>query len=83
MDSDEKSTDIYAIAARVKNLARSYDGTLTPLGDALCNSFVTMFKDFYDFSEKLEEPNKTRLSDLIKSKENIPAKIISLNRKKK
>jgi hypothetical protein len=80
---EERATDIYAIAARVKNLARSYDGTLTPLGDALCNSFATMFKDFYDFAERLEEPDKTRLLDLIESKESIPSKIISLNRKKK
>ncbi|HXN74912.1 MAG TPA: hypothetical protein VN855_00285, partial [Candidatus Acidoferrum sp.] len=42
----DNSTDIYKIAARVKNLARSNDATLTQVGESLCNVYVHVLKSF-------------------------------------
>jgi hypothetical protein len=80
---EDSPNSIYTIAARIKNLARDWDGVLTPIGEALCNTFALMVKDLYDFAEKLDEPNKSKLTELIRAKEDLPARIISLNRKKK
>src|SRR5579871_6058593 len=80
---DEKfSTDTYAIAARVKNLARSSDASLTPMGESLCNIYVHILKSFYDCAETLPEPYKKTLIDLVKSKEGMCRDVIKLNRKK-
>lgn len=76
-------TDIYAIAARVKNLARQNDANLTPLGDALCNLYVHIINDFYEFSETLPEPHKSKLAELIRTREGFCRDVISLNKKKK
>ena len=75
--------DIYAIAARIKNLARDYDANLTPLGEQLCNLYTHVIKDFYEFAETLPEPHKTKLMELIESKEGFCRDVIELNRKKK
>lgn len=81
MENDEKSNDIYAIAARVKNLARGNDCTLTRMGDAMSNYYILVLKDLYDFAENLTEPKKGQLISLIRDKEDLPKKIISLNKK--
>jgi len=71
------------IAARVKNLARSHDAHLTPMGDVLCNLFSFVLMDLYSFAETLPESHKTNLLELIKSKEDFPRNIIELGNKVK
>jgi hypothetical protein len=78
---DNNPSDLYAIAARVKNLARDWDAHLTPMGESLCNLYVLVLKDFYDFAEGLPEPHKRALIELIESKENFPRRIIELGKK--
>lgn len=70
------SNDIYRIAARVKNLAAG-NGSLTPVGEMMCNSFVHVLKAIYDFSETLPEPQKTQLGDLLRKHEDMPANLIA------
>lgn len=76
-------SDIYAIAARVKNLARSYDASLTPVGESLCNLYIHVLKEFYEYAETLPEPYRTKLTELIQSKEGFCRDVVELNRKKK
>jgi hypothetical protein len=54
-------TNIYAIQARICNLARDYDASLSPIGQKLCNLYSLTLKDFYEFSETLKEPHRTNL----------------------
>jgi len=75
--------DHYAIKARVENLARDWDASLTPMGTVLVNHFVFVLKDLYDFSETLQEPYKHRLKEILEVHEGMPRKIIELGRKKK
>ena len=75
--------DIYSVAARVKNLARSYDASLTPIGEGLCNMYVHVLMDFYKYAEKLPEPSKSELMELIESKEGFCRDVIELNRNTK
>lgn len=78
-----KDTTIYAIAARVKNLARDSDAHLTPLGESLCNLYVHVLKEFYEFAETLPEYSQKELGELIESKEGFCRDVIKLNKKKK
>lgn len=71
------SNDIYRIAARVKNLARGGGGSLTPVGEMMCNSFVHVLKALYDFAETIPEPHKTNLIELVRNKEGMPADLIA------
>lgn len=48
--------DLYSLAARVKNLARGDDASLTPIGEKLCNLYIHVLMDFYEFAETLPEP---------------------------
>ena len=75
--------DLYSIAARIKNLARMDDASLTPLGNQLCNFYVHVLKDFYSYAETLPEPYKSHLWELTQSKEGFCRDVIELNRKKK
>jgi len=77
------NTDIYSLAARVKNLARMDDASLTPIGEALCNIYIHVLVDFYEYAETLPEPHKTSLTNLIESKESFCRDVMELNRKKK
>ena len=76
-------TSIYALAARIKNLARQDDASLTPMGEKLCNLYVHVLKDFYSYAESMPEPYKSKLSELIESKEGFCRDVIELNKKKK
>ena len=76
-------TDIYSIAARVKNLARDYDASLSPIGEKLCNLYIHVLKDLYEFAETIPEPHQMKLVELIESKEGFCRDVINLNRKKK
>ena len=69
--------DIYAISARVKNLASGGSRTLLPMGVMLCNSYTHVLKALYDFAETLPEPHKTSLLNLIQKHEGMPANIIA------
>lgn len=78
------STDIYKVAARVKNLARSVPSVngrssadLTPAGEALCNLYAHVLKSLYDFSETLESPKKEELYDILRKHEEMPRTLIS------
>jgi hypothetical protein len=81
--TQNNSNDLYAIDARVKNLARDWDAHLTPMGTILCNHFTFVLKDLYDFSDTLSEPYKHRLKEILEKHEGMPRKIIELGRKKK
>jgi putative component of toxin-antitoxin plasmid stabilization module len=72
------ATDIYKIAARVKNLARGNNASLTQQGEILCNSYVHVMKALYDFADKLEDKNvKAQLTNLIRNQEGMPGTIIA------
>lgn len=73
----DNSDDIYKIVARVKNHARSKSATLTPVGDALCNTYTHVIKSFYDFANSLTDKNdKIRLIELIRKNETMPGDFI-------
>lgn len=76
-------TDIYSLAARVKNLARSDDASLTPIGESLCNLYIHVINDLYKYAETLPEPHKSSLKELIESKEGFCRDVIELNKKRK
>jgi hypothetical protein len=74
----DNSTDIYKIAARIKNLAR-VDGraSLTPVGDSLCNVYTHIIKRLYDFADTLKsEDEKKCLYELVKKSEAMPGDLI-------
>lgn len=84
------STDIYKVAARVKNLARSVPSVngrssadLTPAGDTLCNLYTHVLKSLYDFAETLDKPTGEKLYNLLRQQEDMPARVIELLRPKK
>lgn len=74
----ENSNDIYKVAARVKNLARSNGAALTPAGEVLCNSYVHVILSLYNFADTLPKVYGDELKELVKSHENMPANVISL-----
>lgn len=72
------ATDIYRIAARVKNSVRGTGGGLTPQAEMLCNTYVHVLKSFYDFSETIKDENiKKALIDLIRKNEDMPANVVA------
>ena len=80
-----EDTDIYRIAARVKNKAILDNGfnNLTPAGVMVCNAFVNTFKSFYDFAETLEDGViKQDLMNTIRAQEEAPARLIAALHKK-
>lgn len=84
-EKQNNSTEIYKIKARVANLARADGGALTPVGDMLCNLFVHVLKELYDFADTIhDEKMKIKLISLIQKHENMPSKLINAaNIKKK
>jgi hypothetical protein len=74
---------LYSLAARVKNLARGGDASLTTIGTSLCNLYIHVLMDFYKFAGTLPETNRNKLKELIQSKEGFCRDVIELNRKKK
>jgi hypothetical protein len=76
--ASDNSTDIYKIKARVANLARGPGMSLTPQGVQLCNTFVHVLKSFYDFADKIQDPNvRVPLIKLIRSHEKMPGVLIA------
>lgn len=73
----DNSNDIYKISARVKNLARGTNVKLTPVGDALCNTYTHVLKSFYDFANTLDSQTKNRFVNLIRSHEKMPGDVIA------
>lgn len=72
------ATDIYKVAARVKNLARGGNASLTAQGEILCNTYVHVMMAFYAFSDKIEDKNtKIQLISLIRSQEGMPGTVIA------
>lgn len=83
-EKQDNSNDIYKIKARVANLARGGGASLTPVGEMLCNAFVHVAKDLYDFAETISDPAvKAKLIELIRKHENMPANLIAATTKKK
>lgn len=73
----DNSTDIYKIAARVKNLARGGNASLTEQGEMLCNTYCHVMKAFYDFADKIQDKNtKVQLISLIRDQEHMPGTLI-------
>lgn len=77
-----ESSDIYRIAARVKNSARNGGRSLTPVGEQMCNLYVHVLKSIYDFADTLEENKKEELRALLRQHERFPGKLISLTSKR-
>lgn len=75
-------TDLYSLAARVKNLARGDDATLTPIGEKLCNLYIHVLMDFYAYADTLPEWHQKQLIELIESKEGLCRDVILLNKRK-
>lgn len=75
----DNSNDIYKIKARIKNLAvGAVNGNLTPQGEMIVNTFVHSIKAFYDFAQTIQDKEaKIKLTDLIKTQEQMPANLIS------
>lgn len=72
------SEDIFRIKARVKNEAVGTGAALTPNGEMMANTFVHLFKTFYDFSNTIEDETlKKKLKELIKSQEVVPANLLA------
>jgi hypothetical protein len=74
--------DLYSLAARVKNLARGEDASLTPMGEKLCNLYIHVLMDLYKYAEGLPEPHKISLMTLVESKEGFCRDVIELNKKR-
>lgn len=77
-----ESNDIYKVAARVKNYARSGGGQLTPVGEGLCNAFTHTLMTLYNFAETLSEDDKNRLLAVLKEQEKMPAQFIAAAKNK-
>jgi hypothetical protein len=75
----DNSNDIYKLSARVKNLARDNgSAALTPVGEALCNVYTHVLKEFYDFAETIQDKStKIKLINLIRKNEGMPGNLIS------
>lgn len=74
----DNSNDIYKVSARVKNLARSGNANLTPVGDMLCNTFTHVLKAYYDFAESLQDKEvKIKLIELTRKQEEMPGHFIA------
>lgn len=74
----DNSNDIYKLSARVKNLARSGGAALTPMGDALCNTYTHVLKAFYTFAETMtNQDEKDRFLLLIRRHEDMPSNVIA------
>jgi len=76
--AQEESEDIYKVAARVKNEARSSGASLTAQGEALCNTFVHLFVAIYEFSNKIpDEKLRAELKALVRKNEAVPGGYIA------
>lgn len=80
--AEAESSDIYRISARVMNQARYNGGSLTPVGQQLCNLYCHVMKAIYDFGDTLDETKKEELKTLLRKHEGFPGKLLSLTRKK-
>lgn len=70
--------EIYAIAARIKNLCVLQVGSnLTQTGVMLCNTYTHTIKAFYDFAKTIKsEEDRDRLNAFIKSQESMAATFV-------
>lgn len=80
--AEVESSDIYRISARVMNQARSGGGSLTPVGQQLCNLYVHVMKSLYEFGDSLDENKKEELKALLRKHESFPGQLLSLTRRK-
>jgi hypothetical protein len=78
--AQQESSDIYRISARVKNHVSFTGGSLTPVGEILCNSFIHVMKAFYDFADTLSDIDRERLRELIRKQEGMPANVIAASK---
>lgn len=79
----DKSSDIYAISGRVKNIIAFSDIALSPVGNILVNSYVLVLKELHDFADKLPIPYNEELKELLIKKEGMPEYVIKLSTPKK
>lgn len=76
--AQENSNDIYKVAARVKNLARGSNASLTQQGEMLCNTYVHVLMDLYQFASHIEDDVlRINLTRLIKGHEGMPGTLIA------
>lgn len=72
------SNDIYKIKARVANLARSGGGSLTSQGEMLCNTFVHVLVDLYQFADTIPDKEmKIKFIERIRKHEGMPGTLIN------
>ena len=77
-EAQDNSNDIYKVSARVKNLARSSGGALTPAGNMLCNLYTHVLLDLYTFAETIkDEKIKNDLINRIRSHEGLPGNLVN------
>jgi hypothetical protein len=76
--NQDNSNDIYKIKARIANLARGNNASLTKQGEQLVNTYVHVIKSFYDFADTIEDKTiKISLIKLIKANEGMPGNLIA------
>lgn len=73
-----RSDDIYAIAGRIKNLIAMEDLGLTQSGLYIVNAHALNLKDLHDCANKIPEPFKNELKNLIFSQETMSRNILKL-----
>lgn len=76
-NKQDNSNNLYKIKARVVNLARESGASISPVGEMLCNTFVHVVKDLYDFAETIQDKEvKIQLIEKIRKHESMPANLI-------
>lgn len=74
----ENSNDIYKVKARVANLARGANASLTNTGEMMVNLFVHVVKDLYDFAETIPDPSlRIAAIERIRKHEGMPGQLIA------
>lgn len=74
----DNSNDIYKVKARIVNLARGSGASLTPVGEMMCNTFVHVVKDLYDFAETIPDKSlRITLIERIRKHESMPGTLIN------
>jgi len=74
----DNSNDIYKVKARVANLARGSNASLTQVGEMMVNTFVHVLLALYAFAETIEDKDtKIKLIEIIRKQEGMPGNLIN------
>lgn len=76
--TQDNSNDIYKVKARVQNHVSYTGGSLTGVGEMLCNSYVHVLMSLYEFSGKIKDSTtRQELINIVKKSESMPADLIA------